>query len=145
MTNEEKQKVYKLAQDRQERDKITNKGENVIFGNSSITIKALSWKDCNEFDDAIVEALTQLDPLIKGDLLKEGSDISVGDIIKQIAMLIRDDLPKILEKGTAGKVTMDTIIKLEATRDDVIKAIAECLKLNYGYVKNLMTLTKGFK
>jgi hypothetical protein len=145
MTREEKEKVFKKVEQRKERDKLVNKGEVVPFGNDAITIKALSWKACNDFDDALVEALTQLDPLIKSDFMKEGSEFSLADILKQISGLIRDDLPKILERGTNGHVTMDTIIDMGATRDDVLKAIATCLTCNYGYVKNLMTLTKGLK
>lgn len=145
MTNDEKQKVFKKVQQKQQRDIIVNKGEEIPFGDGYITIKALTWKACNDFDDSIVEALTQLNPLITQDLLSKDTDISLIDVLKGIAGLIRDDLPKILEKGTNGHVTMDTIIDMGATRDDVLKAIATCLTCNYGYVKNLMTLTKGLK
>ena len=71
MTNDEKQKVFKKVQQKQQRDIIVNKGEEIPFGDGYITIKALTWKACNDFDDSIVEALTQLNPLITQDLLNK--------------------------------------------------------------------------
>lgn len=141
LTNEQKRQVFNVAQQRTERDKIVNKGIEVPFGQTNITLLALEWDQSNIFEDAVIELSKKFNFLTGSDIMKTGID----KLIQTAAMILRDDLVKLSNIATNGKVTVEYIREVKAVKNDVIKLVIKAFEVNYSYLKNLLALTKELK
>lgn len=139
MTDKEKELIFLKSQERAERDKIRNSGVAIPFGNSEVTIKALGWDDSNAFEDEIVKATEKISDVTTSDLTK----VRIDEVLNIIVQMLRNDLVKIAGIGTKGKVNIDFIREVEATKDDVIKLVIELFNMNYSYAKNLIALLRA--
>jgi hypothetical protein len=158
MTQEEKEDFFKRNQARSERDIITNKGIPTPLGRETYYVKALPWKDCDKFDEAIKKAVLKFSSIMDVDLSPENLMDNVGDpknesddknvlmkVVDIVFEIIQQDLLEIASAATKGVITMDKIIETEATRNDVIEIVLCAFKVNYSSIKNLLSLVKGMK
>jgi hypothetical protein len=148
MTNEDKEKIYYLNKEREERDILMNKGVPVPFGTDVVNVKALEWNESNAFEDAVVAVAKKFKEVtgteVAGtDALKKG--VSIDEILETIVGIMRNDLVELATLSTRGLVTLNYIQEKHATKADVIKVLVEAFKLNYSYLGNLLALTKGLK
>lgn len=141
LNNDQKRQVFEVAKKRTERDKIVNKGIEVPFGQTTVTLTALDWDSSNLFEDAIVELSKRFSFLTGSDIMKTGID----SLIEVLVSILRDDLVKIAGLATNGKITIEYIREVKAIKNDVITIVVKAFEVNYSYLKNLMTLTKGLK
>ena len=139
MKDIEKKKVFETAKKRTERDKLTNKGIEIPFGQANITLTALDWDSSNNFEDSIVELSKKFSFLTGSDIMKTGID----KLIETAVGILRNDLVKLANIATNGKIDIDYIKEVKATKNDVITIVIEAFKINYSYLKNLMTLAQN--
>lgn len=139
MKNDDKRKVYETAKKRTERDKIVNKGIEVPFGQTNITLTALDWDSSNKFEDSVVELSKKFNFLTGSDILETGID----KLIEATVNILRTDLVDLANIATNGKIDIDYIKEVKATKNDVITVVIEAFKVNYSYLKNLMTLAQN--
>jgi len=135
----DKRKIYNTAKKRTERDKLLNKGVEIPFGQTNVTLTALDWDSSNVFEDSIVELSKKFSFLTGSDIMKTGIDT----LIETAVDILRNDLVKLANVATNGKVDIDYIKEVKATKNDVITVVIEAFKLNYSYLKNLMTLAQN--
>ena len=139
MKDSDKRKIYNTAKKRTERDKLLNKGVEIPFGQTNVTLTALDWDSSNVFEDSIVELSKKFSFLTGSDIMKTGIDT----LIETAVDILRNDLVKLANVATNGKVDIDYIKEVKATKNDVITVVIEAFKLNYSYLKNLMTLAQN--
>lgn len=139
MKDSDKKKVFETAKRRTERDKLVNKGEEVPFGQTTITLTSLDWDSSNLFEDSIVELSKKFSFLTGSDIMKTGID----KLIETAVSILREDLVKLAGIATNGKINIEYIKEVKATKNDVITIVIEAFKLNYSYLKNLMTLAQN--
>jgi len=135
----DKRKIYNTAKKRTERDKLLNKGVEIPFGQTNVTLTALDWDSSNVFEDSIVELSKKFSFLTGSDIMKTGIDT----LIETAVDILRNDLVKLANVATNGKVDIDYIKEVKATKNDVITIVIEAFKINYSYLKNLMTLAQN--
>lgn len=141
LNNDQKKQVFEVAKKRSERDKIVNKGIEVPFGQTTVTLTALDWDASNDFEDAVVELSKKFSFITGADLSNTGAD----EIISTIVSILRNDLVYLSKLATNGKVTLEYIKEVKAVKDDVICLVIKALEINYSYLKNLITLAQGLK
>lgn len=136
-TNKEKEMIYKKFQANNDEKKIlANKEITLDFGETTITVKRLIWDDANDFEDAILEIFSKF-----SNIKLDTSNINVAEIGNVIIKsILRDDLLTLANLASEGKVTLEYIREVRASKDDVIKLIGEAIMLNYSYIKNLVAL-----
>ena len=139
MKDSDKKKVFETAKRRTERDKLINKGVEIPFGQTTITLTALDWDSSNNFEDSIVELSKKFSFLTGSDIMKTGID----KLIETAVSILREDLVKLAGIATNGKINIEYIKEIKATKNDVITIVIEAFKLNYSYLKNLMTLAQN--
>jgi predicted TIM-barrel enzyme len=141
LNNDQKKQVFEVAKKRSERDKLVNKGVEVPFGNTVITLTCLEWDASNDFEDAVVELAKRFNFLTASDVMKTGID----KLIETAVLILRKDLLILAGLATNGKVTLEYVKEVKAVKNDVITLVVKSIEVNYSYIKNLIALTKGSK
>jgi hypothetical protein len=143
----EKLKIYEKFQERKEEEVIKNAGETYNFGNTTVTIKELPWLKADEFEDVVLKYIKQLSNILKMEINEEDSlfsilkKINIGELLEKVMKnILRDGLVELATIATQGEVTMDTIIKSNATKREVGNIVTKAISLNYEYLKNLIPL-----
>jgi len=144
MTEAEKQNIFKMSAARKERDILVNQGIPTPLGTEIIHVKALTWDECDKFDEALAEAVGKFSEVIKIDL-SQPNEINLGEIVNAIISIIQKDLLKIAEIATNGLVSLEKVKAVGATRDDVIQIVLKAFEANYKSIKNLLALTKSLR
>lgn len=142
MNEAEKKEVMQKFKKKSERDVLKNTGIPINIGTKTIKIKELIWDDAERFEDKIIE-LSDMFNEFDGMTFKE---LDMKKIVETLVQkLLRQGLLDLAEIITEGTVTLDYIKENRATKSDIILLVTEGFVLNYGYVKNLMTLVTGLK
>lgn len=147
INNEDKMKVYEQYKERKEEEVIKNTGITCNFGNTTIVIKELPWLKGDEFEDAFLKYVKELSGILKTEIDEEDSlfsifkKINVGELLEKVMKkILRDGLVELATIATQGEVTMDSIIKSNATKREVGNIVTKAISLNYEYLKNLIPL-----
>jgi hypothetical protein len=147
MDNKDKLKVYEEYKERKEEEIIKNAGETYNFGDTTITIRELPWGKADAFEDKVLELVNTITTILKTTIDDEDSlvdtlkKIDITDILKTfLNTILRTGLLDLANIATNGEITKDYILKQNATKSQVIKIVVHAIKLNYGYLKNLIPL-----
>lgn len=139
MSKVDSKKVYetfKAKAARTEADIIKNKGIEIPIGEDVITVKQLLWDDAEKFEQKIVELLSSF-----SNINIDTEKLDISSIAQQIlSNILGSGLLELAEIATEGKVTLEYIREVRATKDDVIKLVIEATLLNYAYIKNLIAI-----
>lgn len=143
MNNTQKKQVFQAVQARSERDKIVNTGVNVPFGTTNVILKALDWDASNDFEDRLIKAAKKLNFDVPD--ATDLQSLDLAGFISNVSIILRRDLVDLAEISTGKTVNLQFIKDNKATKNDLIGLIIKAFEVNYGYLKNLLTLTKGLK
>ena len=135
------ERIYNDFKKKNERDIMLNKGFQMPVGDTTITLKALTWVESEEFENTVAKVFSKVDNLYK---LKT-EEINLKSIIDIILGLIREDLILIANKATLGKINMVFIKQHNAYKKDIVDIVVKAFEINYGYLKNLIALSKGLR
>ena len=148
--NEKTDIVSKYAiKKQQEANIIQNASIDLPFGEDIIKIKELPWTDAEKFEIKVVEIFGYIQDSL-------GSEVDTEDMIKNVKSkgikefleivvlkVMNKDLLELVEILTRGKVNLEYIVDKEATKNQIIQIAVEGMKLNYSYLKNLMSLAQS--
>jgi hypothetical protein len=147
ISNEDKLKIYEEYKERKEEEVIKNTGITCNFGNTTVTIKELPWLKADKFEDGVLKYIKQLSNILKTEIDEEDSlfsifkKINIGELLEKVMKtILRDGLVELATLATQGEVTMDSIIKSNATKREVGNIVTKAISLNYEYLKNLIPL-----
>jgi hypothetical protein len=141
MSKIDSKKVYEKFKEkatRTEAEVIKNKGIEITIGLDVIIVKQLLWDDAEKFENKIVELLSNFSNI---NIDTEKLDFS-GIAQKVLSNILGTGLLELAEIASEGKVTLEYIREVRATKDDVIKLVIESILLNYAYIKNLIAISQ---
>jgi hypothetical protein len=141
MSKIDSKKVYEKFKEkaiRTEAEVIKNKGIEITIGLDVIIVKQLLWDDAEKFENKIVELLSNFSNI---NIDTEKLDFS-GIAQKVLSNILGTGLLELAEIASEGKVTLEYIREVGATKDDVIKLVIESILLNYAYIKNLIAISQ---
>lgn len=139
LSDKDKNEVFKKFQQRNEKQILMRQGKSVLFGDTEVTVKPLTWAKSNAFEDKAAEVFEKF----SGAIVEYDNDI-VGQF-KYLLTFLRDDLLALAELATEGVVTLEFVEQHGASKADVIETLTESFEINYGYLKNLLALAGQFK
>lgn len=142
MNDKDKKEVMAKFKAKNERDIIRNNGIPIAIGDTTIQLKELLWDDAEDFEDKVIELSGMFNDL-EGMKFKDLDPRLLVETL--VTKLLRQGLLDLAEILTDGEVTRQFIIDHKARKSDVIVLVTEGFILNYGFVKNLMTLVTGMR
>ena len=147
MNKSEKLKIYEKFQERKEEDVIKNTGETYSFGDTTVTIKELTWVKADDFEDKVLSLVENITSILKTTIDDEDSlvdtlkKVNITDLLRKfLDTILRTGLIDLANIATNGLITKDYIVEHGATKSQVIKIVVSAISLNYGYLKNLIPL-----
>jgi len=136
MDRNKKVEIFKQFEQKKEHDILLNKGVELPFGSSTVTVKSLTWRKSTEFEKEAKRVVLKFKDFIKLD------SENLESIMEELFSLLNDELILLANKSTNGYVTIEKIDRYGATKNDVIRIIVESMSINYSYVKNLIAQLK---
>jgi hypothetical protein len=153
MNKNEKLKIYDKFKQRSEKEILTNKGETFSFGKKfeGITLYELDWDSSNTLEDVIIDIVESFSKELQfnidmNDPTKSLKNFDFPVLLKKISKkLLREDILKLAEIVSEGKVTLESIKEYKVSKNQVIDIVMNGILLNNSHIKNLITLGMTLK